>query len=213
MHPESRSGHEPDSTTLEKVLFSELDFECHWFLAAWADLVGQVGKGDVAVEAAPLESNATTWSYIDRLLTHLQRIDRIINPTRGLDSKESYAKRLEFAAMLRTRISPDLFRRGTLETARNICEHANEYLPDFVQDHHSRNIDAFEIGGLSQRPRNQRTSGFRSYDVLTGDCLVMGRRVNLTAAERAVRKLKFELPGSFVHSRLTAADLPGPNEG
>ncbi len=193
---------EPPSTDLEEVLLTELAFECEWFLGAWKELLHHLDRDASPRDATALGSKAMGWSYIDRMLTHLHRIDRILNPSRGHDSADSYEQRKRFAAGLRTRISPDLFPAGGWETVRNIVEHGHEFLPDFLADAGPRRTETFSIGALGRTEHPGQVAVFRAYDTETGECVVLGRRLNLRTAERTVRRLHGEI------ARLTPAPRP-----
>ncbi len=198
---------DPSPSELERILLSELEFECTWFLQAWEELGAHLARSAPSGGPPPIESKAKGWSYIDRMLTHLQRIDRIVNPSRGHDSPESFARRTGFAESLRGRIPADLFPAGGWSAARNIVEHAHEYFPDFLRDSGPVGPPAIWIRSVHHGEPPRATPSFRAYDPETGECVVLGRRLNLYAAERAVRRLSSLLP------RVEGAPLAPPTGG
>lgn len=175
------------------LLETELYFECIWYEQAWNELEEWSKSAIPMVRADSIGHNISSWEFVNRLLVHAARIRRLVNPTSKGDneSPEAYAERKKFAAELSKRFNPELLNSKHLGRARNIVEHANEYLVDYLMKHDEKAINMFRITwGSVSAPDAPRYPSFRAYDHDSGECSVNGFPVNLRSTLGIVQELR-----------------------
>lgn len=219
-----RLGDFSGASFLHEVFLAELAYECAWFELAWDEMYKARDEGDARVLADPLRDNLKVWSYVDRMLTHIVRINRLLNPDPRAGPKESEDSRrwrVEFAEWIGDRVLTDLALDPDSLQARNGSEHANEYLHDFIAKYGAprggRNprFAKFSIGvmGDSGRPEGAPIP-IRSFNYTDGVCVVFGRPINLLRMCERVKGLRSQLPPAPVATELWRGDrrLSGPPE-
>lgn len=175
--PPPKLGDFSHASILQRMFLSELWFECFWFNQALGEMLKLRDEGDSAVEAEPIINNLRIWSYVDRMLTHVVRIDRLVNPRTG--AREEDPKSLEwrkgFADWLRERVSSDLFIDRDTRKVRDVAEHSNEYLYAFLTRHLGQKIGPFGIGVDVSKTPEAGAAFIRVFDQTSGYCSVYGK--------------------------------------
>lgn len=193
---------------IEEAYLSEVYFECTWILEARNRLLALDSAGDHAFGVRPFEQTLERWSYVDQMLVHLERLDRLLNPTKGHGTPDSYAIRRELAKLMVDRGYPLPGSVDDLRSVRDVVEHADEHLPEFIMRNPGRALGPFAVGPLSGPNLELNYIPLRSYNTVSGECSVNGKSVNLAKLVEEVRTLRFSLPRPGVTPRLTTSDIP-----
>jgi hypothetical protein len=179
---------------IEYLFTTELQFECQWFVEAWDDLGKLLLLGNEPLRVSPITYNLKAWSFIDRMLVHAARIDRVLNPEHwgSKDSSESRAARKLFAKIVRDHLHPqDILSVAELKPLRDAIEHTNEKLYSFIGNRDINSLHPFVWGTDAIAKQAETVRGYDSYS-RTG--VVFGERLDLGRIHDAIRFLKFALP-------------------
>ena len=195
--------------TIVEAFLSELYFECGWTLGARNRLTQMIAAGDLVLGANPVDRSLERWACVDEMLVHLNRLDRLMNPVGGRSS-QTYNLRRQLADLARARGYNPPSDAGQLAAVRNIVEHADEHLPQFILDNLGKALGPVDVGPQAgPKPVNNYVP-MRAYDTLTEECFAHGETVNLSKLLAEVRELKFRLPKPGVSARLGAVTIPEP---
>jgi hypothetical protein len=201
----------------EKVAYAfetELRFECNWFNQTWSELEALLLQGDSPMVADTNLYNLNVWSFIDRLLNHAVRIDRMLNPRdySSRDSHDSRKARASFSRKAHASLPADAFNEGDLKAIRDSVEHANERIPAFIAGREMNLLKPFLIGPLVVKTSPGAVDYLRGFNPSTGLCVVFGEPVDLNLVRRSVQSLLLVLPPLHVHTQLLLPPEPGSDQ-
>lgn len=194
-----------DPGLMERAFLAELDFECALAIDAWTSLLSLAREPEQGLVRNTVEYILARWSHVDNFLVHVVRIDRMINPTPGHDSPWSFAERVRLAALVRDYTGRELLRSEGINTARNIVEHLVEYLPTYLKDAGDSLPGPFAFGPDVLDEAHGQLRPVRALDPFSGECEVMGHRLNLKSLLNDVRALKVALPGRSLWGQVQLA--------
>lgn len=183
----------PDDV-IREALLAELYFECEEVLKAWSALVHMVSSGDVALAHGGTEEVVNRWQCADRLLTHAVRVYRILDPVLGQGTPTSLAHRQRVASALGVKLQLNETQRAALRKARNMVEHADEYLPEFVLANPGKALGPVSVGPEADKGAPRNYIALRALNTLDWICSVNGVAVNLKEVVDASRQVRFYLP-------------------
>jgi hypothetical protein len=214
----SKPGDFTEATALHKVFLTELWYECIWFVQEAEGLAALFNQGEGAVLSDAEKHNAIAWSFVDGMLSHLVRIDRLINSNASVrKSKELEGAdewRNEFGDWVRDRVFTRIRLTPSQRDARNSAEHANERLFQFWKNNRGQRVGPISF----VHPGGVQSSGparyARSFDLNTGVCQVFGDSINLQIMEGDVRRLLSQLPGPYARSMVWRGgkQISGPRD-
>jgi len=167
---------------------------CRACLDSWNDLIQTVSTTGHLLSSQPEEQAWKRWTSVERLLGLVNRIERMLAPTRGRDSEESYSFRLSIAEQLRTLTGGLTLSQDDVKEVRNVVEHSDEYLLDFVKSNACKRLAAIAVASAEDARPEPDSVAIRFLDPFSGVCIVFGRQVNLRALMEGIRRLKFALP-------------------
>jgi hypothetical protein len=193
----------------ESIALTELDLMCRACLDSWNGLVQTVATTGHLLSSQPETQSWSRWAHVDRLLGLVNRIDRILTPPRGKDSAESYKFRMALADRLRTFTGGLTLSENDVAEVRNVVEHSDEYLLEFVQSNPDKRLAALVIATTEDAELDPHCAAIRYLDPFSGVCLVLGRRVNLRALVDRIRELKLALPAKKLTMEVRIADDGG----
>ena len=179
---------------------------CRACLDSWNDLVQTVSTTGHLLSSQPEEQAWKRWASVDRLLGLINRIERVLVPTRGRDSEESYTFRLSVAEHIRTLTGGLTLSQNDVAEVRNVVEHSDEYLLEFVQSNSNKRLAAITIASRPESKRDTDCVPIRYLDPFSGECIVFGRRVNLRTLVDGIRELKLALPAKRLTMELQISD-------
>jgi len=179
---------------LERFLLAELDFESHWALEAWSELVQLAFPQPPAVQEAPLDESLRQWTRVNRFLIHTTRLARLLDLRPGKIDAESRAALAEVANRFRERFGPSILDSRDVRLARNMVEHLTDYIPRFCKDSVGRKLTSISMGRGALPSSDSAHWVVRAFDPDTGLCEVMGHRINLRTIASEIRRFRMLLP-------------------
>jgi len=188
---------------------AELIYNCDRLLEAWNQLRLRISQGDQALALRPDSEVVARWDYVERMLIHAVRIDRILQAPRGDDEPWSWQMRQELATEIGSGVNLSLPQRYQIRRARNAVEHADEKLPNFIIANPGKALGSISVGPEADQGSRRNFIPWRAVNTLTWDGVVNGERVNLRDLAEVVREVKFGLPGPGTSPRLTPYNVPG----
>jgi len=183
---------------------------CRACLDSWNDLIQTVSTTGHLLSSQPEEQSWNRWASVERLLGLVNRIERVLAPTRGWDSEESYSFRLSIAERLRTLTGGLTLSQDDVKEVRNVVEHSDEYLLDFVQSNSDKRLAAIAVASTEDARPEPDSVAIRYLDPFSGVCKVFGRQVNLRTLVEGIRRLKLALPAKPLTMEVRIADEGRP---
>ncbi len=175
---------------------------CRACLDSWNDLIQTVSTTGHLLTSQPEPQAWNRWAPVDRLLGLVNRVERVLVPTRGKDSEESYRFRLTVAELLRTLTGGLTLSQNDVAEVRNVVEHSDEYLFEFVRSNHGKRLAAIVIVSSEDAKIDADMVPIRYLDPFSGVCIVFGRHVNLRTLVDGIRRLKLALPAKRLRMEL-----------
>jgi len=96
--------------------------------------------------------------------------------------------------------------QNDIAEVRNVVEHSDEYLFDFVQSNADKRLAAIAIASTEDSRPEPDCVPIRYFDPFSGVCIVFGRQVNLRSLIDGIRVLKLALPAKPLTMELRIPD-------
>lgn len=167
---------------------------CRASIDSWNGLIQTVSTTGHLLSSQPEVQAWRRWAHVDRLLGLVNRIDRVLVPTKGRDNEESYRFRVAVAERVKILTGGLMLSVDDVTEVRNVVEHSDEYLFDFVRSNQGKRLAAIVVASTEKDELEPDCAAIRYLDPFSGTCIVFGRRVNLRVLLSGIRELKLRLP-------------------